>query len=257
MKVTIITVVFNSRRFITDCIRSVRAQDYRDIEYIIIDGASTDGTIDIINSFSHAVDHFVSEKDNGIYDAMNKAIGMATGNLIGILNSDDFYVHRKVISDVVRQIEESGADTLYADLVYVDPIDTDRVKRLWHSGAYKPGIFKWGWMPPHPTFFVKKKVYEQYGAFDLRLRSAADYELMLRFLHKNRVSTTYLSEIIIKMREGGMSNTSVKNRLKANLEDRLAWAYNDLRPYFFTLIIKPLRKIIQFIGKPAILRSEF
>lgn len=184
-----------------------------------------------------------------MYDALNKGIDIASGDIVGILNADDFYIDKEVISKIVNQLETAGSDSIYADLYYVDEKDTDKISRYWKSGAYIKKNFKYGWMPPHPTFFVKKEVYNKWGKFNLSFSSAADYELMLRFLFKNNVSTTYLNEVIVKMREGGMSNVSLRNRLRANREDKRAWKVNGLRPASYTLLAKPLRKITQFIKK--------
>jgi glycosyltransferase involved in cell wall biosynthesis len=245
MKVSIITTSYNSASTIRDTLLSVAAQDYPHIEHIVIDGGSTDGTLNIVSEFPH-IAKVVSEKDKGIYDAMNKGIHLATGDLIGILNSDDFYTNPKVLSNVVSKIWEDGTDTLYANLDYVDSLNTKLIVRTWISGNYSQRKFRFGWMPPHPTFFVKKSVYDKYGLFDLSFTTAADYEIMLRFLLKNHVSTSYLPETIVHMRAGGHSNASLSHRLKANAEDSRAWKKNKLTPYFFTTILKPARKIHQF-----------
>jgi glycosyltransferase len=191
----------------------------------------------------------VSEKDNGIYDAMNKGIGLATGDIIGILNSDDVYSHDKVLSKVAAAFTDPSVDAVYADLQYVDPENTNRTIRTWKAGNYRPGSFYYGWMPPHPTFFVRKKIYSDAGLFNISLRSSADYELMLRILLKNKVRAGYIPEILVRMRAGGQSNATLKNRVIANREDRMAWQLNGLKPYFFTLYLKPLRKLSQFIIK--------
>lgn len=247
MKVSIITISFNSAETLQDTIHSVAMQSYSDIEYIIIDGGSTDETLDIINKNYRTISYWVSEPDKGIYDAMNKGIRMATGDIIAILNSDDFYVHTDVISQVVEHFQRSGADSVYGDIQYIDRYEPNRVVRNWVSGYYQRHKFLLGWMPPHPAFFVKRTIYETCGNFDTRLKTSADYELMLRFLFKHKISTQYLPELIVHMRAGGVSNQSWKKRILANLEDRRAWKLNGLRPYFFTAILKPLRKINQFL----------
>jgi len=249
MKISVITVSYNSGSTIGDTIRSVVSQKYDDVEYLIVDGASKDNTSEIVKSFGSGVTFFLSEKDKGIYDAMNKGVSLAKGEVIGILNSDDFYSDENVLNDVMNLFEETGADALYADLDYVDQLDTSRIVRKWRSGAYRDGLFKWGWMPPHPTFFVKRAVYEKFGAYNLSLKSAADYELMLRLLHKHKLKVAYLPRTIIHMRTGGQSNVTIKNRIKANMEDRIAWKINDLKPGILTLTWKPLRKIKQFFHK--------
>jgi glycosyltransferase involved in cell wall biosynthesis len=249
MKVSIITISFNSAATIEDTIRSVVAQDYPNLEYIIVDGNSKDGTQEIVNRYQSSIAQFVSEPDKGIYDGMNKGLKLATGDIIGILNSDDIYEDASVISDMVKLFESSHCQAAYADLVYVDRIDTSKVTRYWKSGAYKAGAFRKGWMPPHPTFFVRKSVYDQFGYFNLSLKSAADYEIMLRFIHKHGIQPAYLPRVITRMRSGGQSNLSIKNRIKANREDRKAWSINGIKPGLFTLIRKPLSKIFQFMKK--------
>ena len=248
-KVSIITVCYNSGNTIEDTLLSVINQSYPNIEYIVIDGVSTDNTLSIINKYKDKITKVVSEKDNGIYDAINKGIRLATGDIIANLNSDDFYIDNNVIADVVATFEKEKTSTLYADLYYVDAVDTNKIVRYWKSKQYKEGLFLKGWMPPHPTFFVKKEVYQKYGLFDLQFKSAADYEIMLRFIHRFKASISYLPRVIVKMRVGGVSNSSLKNRIKANQEDRKAWEVNGLKPHTFTLIFKPLSKLLQFVKK--------
>lgn len=246
MKVSIITVSFNSADTIKDTIESVIKQNYRNIEYIIVDGGSTDNTLDIINNFSTHIHQWVSEPDQGIYDAMNKGIQMATGDIIAILNSDDFYVHTEVISNVVKHFKRTKVDTVYGNIQYVNRLQTSKIVRHWVSGVYRRKKFIWGWMPPHPAFFVRKNIYHSHGSFDTRLQTSADYEFMLRVLFKHKVSSGYIPELLVRMRMGGASNRSIKKRLVANWEDRQAWKLNGLQPYFFTAFLKPLRKINQF-----------
>ncbi|PCJ25981.1 MAG: glycosyl transferase [Flavobacteriales bacterium] len=249
LKVSIITVCYNSSKTIEDTIQSVLSQTYTNIEYIIIDGLSTDNTLEIVTKYKDKITKIVSEKDNGLYDAINKGIKLATGDIIANLNSDDFYIDNNVIADVVEKIEKENTDSLYADLYYVDAIDTNKVVRHWKSGNYKHGLFYKGWMPPHPTFFVKKSVYEKYGTFNLQLKSAADYEIMLRFIHKYKIKISYLPRVVVRMRIGGVSNVSLLNRIKANREDKQAWLINDLKPKPYTLLFKPLSKLGQFLKK--------
>ena len=246
MKISVITATYNSSATVSDTLTSVRQQDHPDIEHIIIDGGSADDTARIVAGFPH-VAKWVSEKDNGLYDAMNKGIRLASGEIIGILNSDDVYVDGSVLSEVARAFEDVSVMTVFADLQYVYPDDLNRVKRTWITGPLKKRSFYYGWMPPHPTFFVRKEVYQQAGVFNTDLRSAADYEIMLRILVKLGLSSRYIPRVIVKMRAGGVSNNSLRNRIRANREDRLAWKINHLKPYFFTLYLKPLRKISQFI----------
>jgi len=246
MKISIITATFNSAATVKDTLVSIREQDFRDIEHIIIDGGSRDDTVGIVAGFPH-VAKCVSEKDKGIYDAMNKGLALATGDVIGILNSDDIYTGPEIISMIAAVFEDQAVKTCYADLQYVRPGDLDKIIRAWKTGAFKKKNFYRGWMPPHPTFFVRKEVYDRVGLFDTSLRSAADYEMMLRILLKNEIPAHYIPRVIVKMRAGGMSNVSLWNRIRANKEDRLAWKLNGLKPHFFTLYAKPLRKLPQFI----------
>ncbi|HEX5001807.1 MAG TPA: glycosyltransferase family 2 protein [Bacteroidia bacterium] len=250
MKISIITITYNSAKTVEETIKSVAAQDYQDLEYIIVDGKSKDRTLEIVNKYASKISNLVSEKDNGLYDALNKGIKLATGDVIGMLHSDDVYSDSNVISKVAALFESSSQpDAVYADLVFVDRTNPDKVLRTWKAGEYEPGSFLKGWMPPHPTFFVKREVYEKLGGFNTTLKLSADYELMLRFIHKNGIRVAYLPETIVKMRMGGVSNTSFFVKLKANMEDKLAWKLNDIKPGFFTRFMKPLNKVKQYLKK--------
>ena len=246
MKISIITVVLNNKSYIEDCIKSVLSQTYKDIEYIIVDGNSIDGTVEIIKKYEKFISKWISEPDAGIYDAMNKGIGLASGDIIGLLNSDDFYSHHDILSTMANLFKDSSVDACYGDLDYVHAHDTGSVFRSWRCCPYREQRFYWGWMPPHPTFFVCKRIYKQYGDFNLELGSSAVYELMLRFLLRHKIKSHYIPEVMIKMRTGGTSNNSLRNRLVANYMDRRAWRVNGLKPYPWTLILKPLRKINQY-----------
>lgn len=248
MKISIITATYNSSATVRDTLESVRTQDFPDIEHLIIDGASKDNTLSIVKEYPH-VSRIISEKDAGIYDAMNKGIKHATGDVIGILNSDDIYVDGKVISKVMMAFSDPLTDVVYADLQYVKYGDLNSVTRTWRSGSFSKRKFFYGWMPPHPTFFVRKQIYDTAGNFNCSLRSAADYEFMLRVLVKFDHNVHYIPEVLVKMRTGGMSNASFCHRMRANREDREAWRLNNIKPYFFTIPFKPLRKVLQFIVK--------
>ncbi len=249
MKVSVITIAFNAAETIRETVESVLSQDYPSVEYIIVDGKSSDGTQEIVESYGDRISKFISEPDGGVYDAMNKGIGLATGDVISILNSDDAYAYPSVISEVVAKMNSDNSDLVYGDLQYVDRENTSKVLRNWKSGTLKLNAFKWGWMPPHPTLFVRRKCYDNWGRFNLKLKTSADYELMLRFMHKQKAKVSYLPKVLVKMKMGGQSNASVGNRLYANKEDRMAWKLNGLKPYFFTLWLKPIRKIGQFFDK--------
>jgi len=247
MKVSIITVVYNNKNTIKDTIESVLNQIYKNIEYIIVDGASTDGTVEVIKSYGDKIDKFISEPDNGIYDAMNKGLKLATGEVVGILNSDDVYADNKVIETVANTFQKCDCNATYGDLVYVDKEDLDEVVRYWKSKSFEKGSFQKGWHPAHPTFFVKKEIYDRYGLFNLDFKIAADYELMLRFMERYNISTHYIPEVLVKMRVGGESNRSIKNILKANIECYKAWQLNDLKISPFIVAKKPFLKLFQYL----------
>ena len=250
LKISIITVSFNSAKTIKETIESILIQDYNNIEYIIIDGGSSDETIDIVKSYSEKISYFISEKDNGIYDAMNKGIKAATGDIVGILNSDDFYPNSFVLSNVAKSFKKYNCDAVYGDLVYVKEKDTTQIKRYWQAGNYNTSKIKNGWMLPHPTFFVKKVMYDRHGLYNSDLKRAADYEMILKLLYKENISVHYIPMILVKMRMGGASNSTFLNRIRANKEDGLAWTKNQLNKPMFVRIKKPLQKAIQFFKKP-------
>jgi len=245
MKVTIITPTFNSAATVRDTLQSVAAQSYGAIEHIIVDGRSQDETLEFISAFGH-VSKLISEQVLGIFDAMNKGITHAQGDIIGILNSDDIYSSSEVIQQVVQIFQTSGSDALYANLVYTRREDTSKVVRRWVSGNYVRTNFYRGWMPPHPTFFVKKSIYDQFGTFNLALKNAADYELMLRFLFKENIKVAYLPIELVRMRVGGASNRSLRSRISSNRMDAMAWRINGLQPKWYTFIRKPLSKLKQY-----------
>lgn len=247
MKVSLITVSYNSAKTIEDTLRSVANQTYKHIEHIVIDGSSTDATTAIVKTYPQV--RLISEKDTGIYDAMNKGIRAATGDIIGILNADDLYFDNTIIENVVRAFGSTSAESLYGDLVYVAQHNTTQVIRTWTAGKYRAGLFRWGWMPPHPTFFVRRGVYDKHGLFDLRLPLAADYEIMLRFLEGKKISTMYIPYTFVRMRIGGASNKNLANLLQNYRENALAWQYNNLPLPWYTLLLKRLRKVTQFFIK--------
>lgn len=246
MKFSIITVCFNSDSTLEQTIQSVFNQTFKDIEYIVIDGGSTDGTLTILNKYK---DHlkFISEKDSGIYDAMNKGLKIAKGEIIGMIGSDDFYPSNDVLLQVSNAFDEFKTDAIYGDKQYVNPEDLNKIVRFWTVGPYKKENWLEGWMPPHLSFYLKKSVYDSYGYYSTDFTCSADYELMLRMLYKNGVSAHYLPKVLMTMRNGGTSNASWKHRLIANLEDRKAWKINNLMPKWYTLWWKPLSKITQLL----------
>ena len=246
MKISVITAVLNGERTIRDCMESVQKQTCP-AEHIIVDVGSTDGTLEIVRVYAEKTDRLVSGLDCGIYDAMNKGISLATGDVVGILNADDFYPNADVLVKVARIFGDESVDACYGDLDYVDDLDTGRVVQRWRSGPYDINRFYHGWMPPHPAFFVRKTCYETFGHYRLDMGSAADYELMLRLLLKHGRTAAYIPEVLVHMRTGGTSNASLLNRIMANRMDRKAWRVNGLKPWPWTLIFKPLRKVVQYL----------
>jgi glycosyltransferase len=246
MKVSIITATYNSASTVSDTLISVKVQTYPFIEHIVVDGLSKDNTLELVRASSH-VQKIISEKDAGIYDAMNKGIALSDGAIIGILNSDDFYAHENVIKEVVELFETTNCDAVYGNLIFVHPDNPKRILRKWIAGGYDEQLFLKGWMPPHPTFFVRKSVYDKFGTFNTTLRSSADYELLLRFLYMHKIKVAYLHDVLVHMRSGGQSTKSIKNRIRAHKEDYLAWRLNNLTPKWYTLMLKPIRKIKQFL----------
>lgn len=248
MKISIITSVYNNQETIAEAMDSVLSQTYTDIEYIIIDGGSTDDTVNIIKSYQNRIAVFISEPDKGIYDGLNKGIKLATGDVIGFLHSDDLYENNTVIEKVAQAFMASEIDSVYGDLTYVNKSDPTKVIRYWKSGEFTLKKLGRGWMPPHPTFFVKRAIYQQHGQFDTSFKIAADYDLMLRFLGKYKISTDYIPNVLIKMRVGGESNKSLKNVIRKSTEDLQAMRNNNIGG-FLSLIFKNLSKVKQFIKK--------
>ncbi len=248
MKISIITSVYNNAATIEDAIKSVLSQTYTNIEYIVVDGASKDGTTDIIKKYENQISKFIREKDKGIYDGLNKGVDLATGDVIAFLHSDDIYENENVVADIVKLFETTNTDSIYGDLVYVDKNDTNKIFRYWKSGKYTFKKLCNGWMPPHPTFFVKREFYEKYGKFDLSYGIAADYDFMLRMLGKYKITTAYLPKVLYKMRVGGASNRSLKNIIQKSQEDIKALKNNGIGG-LHTIILKNLSKIPQFLKK--------
>lgn len=246
MKVSLITVTYNSAAYLQDCIDSVVRQRYSDIEHIIIDGGSTDGTLEIIKKYDNHIAKWVSEKDNGMYDAINKGIGLATGDIVGILNSDDMLASNDVVQAIVESFNDHQLDAVYGDLVYVTKINTNKVVRLWQGLPYKRYRFRYGWMPAHPTFYIRREIIDQFGGYESHYFTAADYEFMARYLYRYRISAMYLNKLIVKMRVGGQSNDTFKSRLRGNRRDYLAMKKNKIPLPFLASVLKPIIKLRQY-----------
>jgi glycosyltransferase len=246
MKFSIITATLNCKETIEQTICSVLNQAYKKREHIIIDGGSKDGTIEILEKYDQIIKKIISEPPQGIYFALNEGLKEASGDVIGFLHGDDFYAHNNILGTVADVFSKEDVDSCYGDLEYIGRSDEKRVVRHWKSSEFRHRKFKIGWMPPHPTFFAKREVYEKYGYFNTNFRIAADYELMLRFLQKHRISTYYIPEVLIKMRLGGTSNRSIKNIFIKSSEDYRAWKINNLNGGLFTVFLKNISKVPQF-----------
>ncbi len=248
-KVSIITVVFNGADTIRDTIESVQEQDYENIEHVVLDGVSTDGTVDIIKGYGDRIDVFQSEPDDGLYDAMNKGIKLASGDIIATLNSDDFYAGSDVVRRMMELIAAEDLDAGYGDLEYIDGDAKDTIVRYWKSGTYEPGSFFKSWVPPHPTFFCKKELFERYGHFRTDMPCSADFELMLRFIERNKIRVGYLPKTMVIMRTGGVTNTTW-GFFRGNVVDIVkAFRVNGYGFPFMYFAHKPFRKFRQFFSK--------
>ncbi|MEA5112411.1 MAG: glycosyltransferase family 2 protein [Geobacteraceae bacterium] len=250
MKITIVTATYNSSPTLADCLQSVNSQTYP-FEHIIVDGASEDNTLELIHNLS-PVARILSEPDYGIYDAMNKGIALATGDIVGFINSDDVYADNEVLKRVVELFTDNPEiHACYGDLCYVKRDDISSVVRYWRSCEYMDGLFEKGWAPPHPTFYVRKSVYCDYGGFDLSYKIAADFELMLRFMKVHKVNTMYLPHNLVKMRLGGVTNRSYMNILRQNLEIRRALSKHKVRSSLISYLANKLwTRIQQFSQRP-------
>ena len=250
--ITLVTVVFNGAATLEHTIRSVIEQTYDNVEHIIIDGGSIDATLDILRKYEGSIDYWVSENDSGIYDAMNKGITLARGEIVAFINADDFYASPGVLTTVAAAFKSSGADCCYGDLCYVSQVDPTRTVRYWRSADFVPGSFEKSWFPPHPTFFVRRSVYQRLGGFDLSFKIAADFELMLRYLEVARISSDYIPEVLVKMRLGGTSNRSLSIIFKQNVAIRRALSKHGLRSSLVSFVLNKLvTRAIQFVRRPT------
>jgi glycosyltransferase involved in cell wall biosynthesis len=244
ISITLITVTYNAGATIARCIESVIAQNFKNLEYIVIDGGSTDNTLQIINQYKDHIDILISEPDKGMYDAINKGIQRAGSDIIGTLNADDIFADNDVLSTISAIFAAPGVDILYGNLDYVDVNET--IVRKWRTKSYTKGFYNFGWMPAHPTFYCRRSLFNSLGFYSLEYGTAADYELMLRFMHNTNLNAFFLNRVIVKMQIGGVSNKSPVNRLKAWGFDLKAMRNNGIKIPLLTLIIKPLRKLRQF-----------
>ena len=249
MKISIITACYNSAATITDTLNSVAAQDYPNIEHICVDGLSSDNTVNIIRSFPH-VAQCISEKDRGLYDAINKGIQMATGDVVGILNSDDFFPETNIVSSIAEAFARTGADAVYGNVAFVRPGKLNKIVRLYSSAKFTPKKFAYGYMPAHPSFYLKKTCYERFGLYQHDYKIAADYELLMRMIYTHKISYSFLDKIFVYMRTGGVSNQTLKSRYVLNKEIVRACKENGVNTNMAILSLKYLRKIGEYI-KPV------
>jgi len=253
-KISIITVCFNSAKTIRNTIESVLSQDYLLIEYIIIDGQSKDNTMNIVNEYNDKISIIISEPDLGIYDAMNKGIHLATGDVIGILNSDDFYENHGVISEVINQFMSKAESSLvFGDVVFVEPSNTQEIVRFYNSDKFKTWKLRFGWMPPHPASFFKRSAYEQVGNYSLDYKIAADYELFVRMLMVHKLSYARINKVLVRMRAGGVSTSGFKNSLLLNMEIVKACKNNGVYTNLFLVLLKIPFKFLELIKKPKVI----
>ncbi|MEM8899088.1 MAG: glycosyltransferase family 2 protein [Bacteroidota bacterium] len=249
-KISLVTVCFEAEAFLEDCIQSVLKQDYPNIEYIIIDGGSSDGTLKIIKKYENRISKWISEADEGLYDAMNKGINMASGEVVGFLHADDLYEHISVISHVMGAFQDEKIGTVYGDLVYVEADNTDQITRYYPAQDFHINKFRKGLMPPHPTFFVRKSLYEEFGGFDMSYRICADFDLMVRILYREKVASAYLPEVLVRMRNGGISTSSIKSTLTINQEMLKACKKYGLNTNLLLIYSKYFTKVSQLFIRP-------
>jgi glycosyltransferase involved in cell wall biosynthesis len=243
--ISVITVARNAAKTIESTIRSVAEQSYPHIEHIVVDGGSTDGTQDLILKYRNRIAAFVSETDNGMYDAMNKGLRLANGAIIGFLNADDVYSDSRTLDTIVQTMEARKVDACYGDLVYVDKKNPDRVVRYWRSQSYCEGLFEKGWMPAHPTFYARRWVYDKFGGYDLAYRYQSDFELTMRFLAIKKISSAYIPRVLVKMRSGGASR-GLRHILMGNIEAYVACRRHSLRVTPLFIAKKIFSRIPQF-----------
>ncbi|MDY7545649.1 glycosyltransferase family 2 protein [Glaciimonas sp. CA11.2] len=248
MKISVITAVYNGINTIEDTLRSVKSQDYTDIDHVVIDGASSDGTVELIGRHIDSISTFISEPDMGIYHALNKGIANAIGDVVGFLHSDDMFASSAALSRIADAFQDPAVGAVYGDLVYVKRHDASQVVRYWRSGKYSSARILRGWMPPHPTFYVRRDLYHSLGLFNTKFRIAADYESILRILERGRIRAEYIPEVLVRMRVGGVSNRSVRNMVLKTCEDYRAMRMNEIGGVT-TLLLKNLTKLPQFFFK--------
>lgn len=248
MKISVVTAVFNRAQTIAEAVESVQRQTYPDVEHVLQDGGSDDGTLEIVRDLANEKTVVFSERDHGIYDAINRGIANATGDVIGLMHSDDFFADSDVLAKVARALDDPQVDGVYGDLQYVAADDTGKVIRHWRSGEYSPDLLRKGWMPPHPTLYLRREIFETHGVYDTSLQIAADYDAMLRYLVKGKIRLAYIPQVFVKMRVGGESNRSIDRIVRKSTEDLRAIRNNGVGG-LGVLIRKNTSKLHQFFEK--------
>lgn len=249
VKISVVTATYNCAATILDCLRSIAEQRHQDIEHILVDGASTDGTVELLHQQASRPNRIISEPDGGIYEALNKGVAHASGEIVGFLHADDLYADARVLEDVASAFQKPDVEAVYGDLIYVRKSDTDKVVRYWRSSPFARSSLARGWMPPHPTLYLRRRVYERFGGFDLSYRIAADYEFMLRVLAAIDGKVTYVPRVLVKMRLGGESNRSIRNIIRKSAEDLRALRSNRVGGVA-SLLLKNGSKLGQFVRRP-------
>lgn len=246
LKVSIITAVYNREEFIANAIASIKEQDYSSIEHIVVDGNSTDNTVRVVRNYMLPNTVLISESDEGIYDAINKGIHLSSGEIIGLLHSDDFFMHKSIISEIAEIFEDPTIDAVYGDLEYVSKKNPANVIRHWHAGCFSKIKLRWGWMPPHPTLFLRRRVFESLGVYDVTFRISSDYDAVLRYFGKGNVKSRYISKVIVRMRVGGESNKSLASIFRKSQEDFRCLRHNKVGG-IGALFWKNFSKLRQFV----------
>jgi len=249
MKISIITAVLNNKDYIEGCIQSIQAQTYKNIEHIVIDGGSYDGTKEVLSNYSNVIDKIIIHEEKGLYNALNKGINEATGDIIGILHADDLYANNYVIEKVADVFKRGYIDGVYGDLLYVDKSNPEEIIRYWHAGDFKISKLKFGWIPPHPTLFLKKELYQMLGLYNPVFTIASDYDLMLRLFLNKEINISYLDEILVKMRLGGVSNRNLSCLFLKSCEDYKILRKHSIPFPLLALVMKNCSKFAQFIRK--------
>lgn len=249
MKVSVITVVFNNVKYIKNAINSVLSQSYNDIEYIVIDGESTDGTIDVIKEYQDKIAVFISETDKGIYDALNKGIAHASGDVVAILHSDDQFCNTCVVSDMMRKMDESNAEFCFSDMVIVDGL-SGKVLRYYMANYFRRWMFRIGWMPPHPTCFIKKSLFDEFGLYSTDYKVAGDFDFLVRIFYGREISWTYLNQITVKMRQGGISSAGWKSKRIIADEINKSLRLNDVWALPIFQVMRYFIRLMEFLIKP-------